>query len=60
MLERISGIRAGYVRIPLRALSIGLRLILLVALSRKLLADRVSHRYVEFRRRQRQSGGASD
>ena len=48
MLEGISGISAGYVRIPLPASRIGLLLILLVAPSQKLLADGVSYRYVEF------------
>lgn len=60
MLERISGIRAGHVRIPLRASSIGLLLILLVALSQKLLADGISYRYVEFGGHLGQSVGAKN
>lgn len=60
MLERIIGIRAGYVRIPLRASSTGLLLILLVAFSQKVFADGVFYRYLEFGRRQRQSGGANN
>ena len=60
MLERISGGRGGYVRIPLRAWSIGMLLILLVGFSQKVYADGISYRYLEFGRRQRQSGGASD
>ena len=60
MLERINGIRAGYVRIPLQASSIGLLLILLAALSQKLLADGISYRYVEFGGHLGQSVGANN
>ena len=60
MLERISGIRAGYLRILLRASSIGLLLILLVALSQKLLADGVFYRYVVFGGHLGQSVGANN
>lgn len=60
MLERISGIRAGYFRILPRASSIGLLLILLVALNQKLLADGVSYRYVEFGGHLGQSVGANN
>ena len=60
MLERISGIRAGYVTTLLRAESIGLRLILLVALSKKVYADGISYWYLEFGRRQLQSVSANN
>ena len=60
ILERISGIRAGFVRIPLRASSVGLLLILLVALNQKLLADGVSYRVVEFGGHLGQSAGANN